>query len=49
MNSGDRGAEKMRETSLPMVTTARLGSIGVWSGRLQRRPINEAKDLVSIW
>jgi probable F420-dependent oxidoreductase len=49
INSDDRGAGKMSETSSPRVTAARVGSIGVWSGRLHRRPIAEAKDMVSMW
>jgi len=31
------------------VVADRLGSVGVWSGRLHRRSIGEAKDLVLMW
>jgi len=39
----------MNETSSPRMTATRLGSIGVWSGRLHRVSIGEAKDSVLMW
>ncbi len=50
MNSGrSKGEEQINETSSPRMTAARLGSIGVWSGRLHRASIGEAKDSVLMW
>jgi len=39
----------MTEKSVSRVTADRLGPIGVWSGRLHQRSIEEAKDLVLAW
>jgi len=39
----------MNPVSLARVSADRLGPVGVWSGRLSRRSIAEARDRVSTW